>query len=59
MNDPEIHRLAWEAFQAGTEAAKAEGLYKDDPVMLVRVQSQFPATGEVLAPYEIGHYVGG
>lgn len=32
---------------------------KDDPVMLVRVQSQFPATGEVLAPYEIGHYVGG
>jgi fructose 1,6-bisphosphate aldolase/phosphatase len=32
---------------------------KDDPVMIVRVQSQFPATGEVLAPYEIGHYVGG
>lgn len=32
---------------------------KDDPVMLVRVQSQFPATGEVLAPFEIGHYVGG
>lgn len=32
---------------------------KDDPVMLVRVQSQFPATGEVIAPYEIGHYVGG
>lgn len=32
---------------------------KDDPVMIARVQSQFPATGEVLAPYEIGHYVGG
>jgi len=32
---------------------------KDDPVMIIRVQSQFPATGEVLAPYEIGHYVGG
>jgi len=32
---------------------------KDDPVMLVRVQSQFPATGEVLAPYELSHYVGG
>ena len=32
---------------------------KDDPVLIVRVQSQFPATGEVLAPYEIGHYVGG
>ncbi|MGQ9601916.1 MAG: fructose-1,6-bisphosphate aldolase/phosphatase [Candidatus Bipolaricaulia bacterium] len=32
---------------------------KDDPIMLVRVQGQFPATGEVLAPYELGHYVGG
>jgi fructose 1,6-bisphosphate aldolase/phosphatase len=32
---------------------------KDDPVMLVRVQMQFPATGEVLAPYVTGHYVAG
>jgi fructose 1,6-bisphosphate aldolase/phosphatase len=32
---------------------------KDDPVMLVRVQKNFPATGEVLAPYAIAHYVGG
>ncbi|ULA69692.1 MAG: hypothetical protein LZF62_450040 [Nitrospira sp.] len=32
---------------------------KDDPVMLVRVQKDFPATGEVLAPYAIGPYVGG
>jgi fructose 1,6-bisphosphate aldolase/phosphatase len=32
---------------------------KDDPVMLVRTQMNFPATGEVLAPYAIGHYVGG
>jgi fructose 1,6-bisphosphate aldolase/phosphatase len=32
---------------------------KDDPVMLVRVQMQFPATGEVLAPYAIGHLVAG
>lgn len=32
---------------------------KDDPVMLVRVQGDFPATGEVLAPYSIGHYVAG
>ena len=24
---------------------------KDDPVMLVRTQMNFPATGEVLAPY--------
>ena len=32
---------------------------KDDPVMLVRVQKDFPAAGEVLSPYAIGHYVAG
>jgi fructose 1,6-bisphosphate aldolase/phosphatase len=32
---------------------------KDDPVMIVRVQQNFPATGEVIAPYAIGHFVGG
>jgi fructose 1,6-bisphosphate aldolase/phosphatase len=32
---------------------------KDDPVLLARVQKQFPATGEVLAPYAVAHYVGG
>lgn len=32
---------------------------KDDPVMLVRTQRGFPATGEILSPYTIGHYVGG
>jgi fructose 1,6-bisphosphate aldolase/phosphatase len=32
---------------------------KDDPVMLVRTQMNFPATGEVLAPFQIGHYVAG
>ena len=32
---------------------------KDDPVMLVRVQMDFPATGEILAPYAIGHFVAG
>ncbi|MCE5232413.1 MAG: fructose-1,6-bisphosphate aldolase/phosphatase [Mizugakiibacter sp.] len=32
---------------------------KDDPVMLVRVQKNFPATGEVLAPYAIGALVAG
>jgi fructose 1,6-bisphosphate aldolase/phosphatase len=32
---------------------------KDDPVLLVRVQKNFPATGEILAPYGIAHYVGG
>jgi fructose 1,6-bisphosphate aldolase/phosphatase len=32
---------------------------KDDPVLLARVQKNFPATGEVLAPYSIAHYVSG
>lgn len=32
---------------------------KDDPVMLVRTQMNFPATGEILAPYATGHFVAG
>lgn len=32
---------------------------KDDPVLLVRVQKDFPATGEVLAPYALGPFVAG
>jgi len=32
---------------------------KDDPVMICRVQGEFPATGEVVEPYSIGHYVAG
>ncbi len=32
---------------------------KDDPVLLVRVQGAFPATGEILSPYSISHYVAG
>lgn len=32
---------------------------KDDPVALVRVQGEFPATGEVLAPFQIGPLVAG
>lgn len=32
---------------------------KDDPVMLVRVQKHFPATGEVLAAFSRAHFVGG
>ena len=32
---------------------------KDDPVLLVRTQLDFPATGEVLAPYAVGHFVAG
>jgi len=32
---------------------------KDDPVMIVRTQKDFPATGEILSPYTIGHFVAG
>ena len=32
---------------------------KDDPVMLLRVQKNFPATGEILEPYAIGPLVAG
>ncbi|MCZ6689443.1 MAG: fructose-1,6-bisphosphate aldolase/phosphatase [Planctomycetota bacterium] len=32
---------------------------KDDPVLLARTQGYFPSTGEVLQPYQIGHFVGG
>jgi len=32
---------------------------KDDPVALVRVQGNFPATGEILGPYRLAHYVAG
>ncbi|MGB8952895.1 MAG: fructose-1,6-bisphosphate aldolase/phosphatase [Candidatus Aminicenantales bacterium] len=32
---------------------------KDDPVALVRVQGEFPATGEILAPFQIGPLVAG
>jgi fructose 1,6-bisphosphate aldolase/phosphatase len=32
---------------------------KDDPIILVRVQGIFPATGEVLSPFRIGHLVAG
>ena len=32
---------------------------KDDPILLVRVQGVFPATGEILQPYAMVPYVGG
>jgi fructose 1,6-bisphosphate aldolase/phosphatase len=32
---------------------------KDDPVMVVRSQMSFPATGEILAPFHVGHFVAG
>lgn len=32
---------------------------KDDPVMIVRTQGDFPGAGEILSPYAIGHLVAG
>lgn len=32
---------------------------KDDPIAIARVQGNFPATGELLSPYSIGHFVAG
>ncbi len=32
---------------------------KDDPVMLVRTQKDFPATGEILQPFALGYFVSG
>jgi len=32
---------------------------KDDPIALLRLQGEFPATGEILAPFQIGHMVAG
>ncbi len=32
---------------------------KDDPIMLVRAQGIFPATGEILSPFTLAHYVSG
>ncbi len=32
---------------------------KDDPVMMVRAQMNFPATGEILAPFATSHFVAG
>jgi fructose 1,6-bisphosphate aldolase/phosphatase len=34
-------------------------LGKDDPIAIVRVQDAFPATGEILAPFQIGACVSG
>ena len=32
---------------------------KDDPILLVRTQKSFPATGEAVAPFQIAHLVSG
>jgi fructose 1,6-bisphosphate aldolase/phosphatase len=70
LRDPERYVVESVWSRSSTEQAVAvstsrlhniAGKYtgKDDPVMLVRVQKDFPATGEILAPYAIGHYVAG
>ncbi|MDN5872494.1 MAG: fructose-1,6-bisphosphatase, partial [Nitrococcus sp.] len=38
-------------------AGKSTG--KDDPVMMLRTQMHFPSTGELLAPFQVGHFVAG
>jgi len=47
--------------QSTTRLQNIAGKYvgKDDPVAICRLQKDFPATGEILAPYAIGHYVSG
>ncbi|HLU06756.1 MAG TPA: fructose-1,6-bisphosphate aldolase/phosphatase [Woeseiaceae bacterium] len=70
LRDPERYVIESVRSNASDEIAAAvstsrlhniAGKYtgKDDPVMLVRVQQKFPATGEVLAPFAIGHFVAG
>jgi len=70
LRDPErfVIESVWSR-QTGEQAAAVSttrlhniaGKYtgKDDPIMLIRVQKDFPATGEILAPYAIGHFVAG
>lgn len=70
LRDTERYVVESVAARAGGEQAVAAstsrlhniaGKYtgKDDPVMLVRVQKDFPATGEVIAPFAHGAYVAG
>jgi fructose 1,6-bisphosphate aldolase/phosphatase len=70
LRDPErfVVESIWSR-ASGTQAAAVAtsrlhniaGKYtgKDDPVMLVRCQMDFPATGELIAPYQVGHLVAG
>jgi len=60
-----VHSLAYPEEQvvsvSTTRLHNIAGTYtgKDDPVMIVRAQRQFPATEEVVHPFHLGHYVGG
>lgn len=70
LRDPErfVVESVWSR-ATGAQAAAAStsrlhniaGKYtgKDDPVLLVRAQMDFPATGEIVAPYSTGHFVAG
>lgn len=59
-----VHSRATNAIAAVVSTSRLHniaGKYtgKDDPVALVRAQGDFPATGELLSPYRIAHYVAG
>jgi len=57
MNVPDEQAAAVSTTRLHNIAGKYTG--KDDPIALVRTQGLFPATGEVLHPFEKGHYVAG
>ena len=70
LRDPE--RFVIEAIHSRTDGEMAAavsttrlqniaGKYvgKDDPIMLIRTQGNFPATGEVLSPFSVGPLVAG
>jgi fructose 1,6-bisphosphate aldolase/phosphatase len=58
-----VRTLGGEQFAAvsATRLHDIAGTYtgKDDPRLLIRLQSEFPATGEVLSPYAKAHLVAG
>jgi fructose 1,6-bisphosphate aldolase/phosphatase len=52
VGDPDVHRLAWDAFKAGTEVAKGQGLYGAGQDLLVdafsrNVRGMGPAVAEM------------
>jgi fructose 1,6-bisphosphate aldolase/phosphatase len=70
LRDPEryVVESVWSRTDGGQAAAASTsrlhniaGKYtgKDDPLLLVRVQGAFPATGEIVAPYALGAFVAG
>lgn len=62
LRNPDRYVITCVRSRANTDHAvqvAASRRYNDDPVMLVRTQGDFPATGEVLAPFAMGPLVGG